>query len=217
MPGKFQHAPNNAKFHPHVSNNGAMMPAHQSEGSPGFVNEWMGWRRLNSKTSVPTVISQGMEVDFDLITYGPITTMYIELTLRENNTGLSRFNVYNLFERIEFEHDGQLFRVVYPDEAFIRRMLHRNQLDHERKRILEGLQENFTPDTSVIVQNSSRTFYLELDVFDGSQADVRSLKSGFLIKFYFNSLANIINGRIINKYFINSNEFNIKTHTCTKI
>jgi len=59
---------------------------------------------------------------------------------------------------------------------FVCKMLHRSLTEHNRKRFAEGLQSNFTPITNILPQNTATTFYLEFDIFEQSQPDLRLLR-----------------------------------------
>ena len=186
-------------LHPY-SKVGNMMvkSSHVGNDFPPHVNELEGWRRQPSKSALPTgALTQGVNVDFEInSTGGHISTMYIELTLKENNTGAATISPYQCFERIEYYvNNGQdLFRIVYPDENYFLRMLtKRDFISHRSKRFSEYLNADYTPQTGNLPQNATTTFLLEFDLFSGSQPDIRLLKNGLLCRFYFNQSAYFCN------------------------
>lgn len=167
--------------------NGKMYPAtHTDVILPSFVCQYLGWRRLQPKTALQNSPLNGLETHFDLIVQGHLQSAYIEIDFKENNTGNSRFNIYNVFDRIEIEDtNSQVAKTIYPDILFQKKMLFRDRDYHERVKQLEGLQSDFTPETITLTQNTNRIFYLEFDIFNGSQPILNNLNKPILIKFFF--------------------------------
>lgn len=182
-------------LHPYTKvGNVLMKSSHVDQSFPPHVNELEGWRRQASKSALPTgTLTQGVNVDFEINSSGGhITTMYQEITMKENNIGAATVSPYKFFERIEiyFNNGEDLFKIVYPDENYYLRMLiKRDYISQRTKRLAEYLNTDYTPQTNNIARNGTTTFYLEFDLFEGSQPDLRDLKSGILVRFYFNQAA----------------------------
>jgi hypothetical protein len=188
-------------LHPYVKEGSHLIKkSHSGLKFPPFVNELEGWRRQPSKSALPTgTLTQGVNVDFEInSTGGHISTMYVELTLKENNTAAATISPYQTFERIEYYvNNGQdLFRIVYPDENYFVRMIAgqgRDFVGFRTKRLAEYLNADYTPQTNNLAQNGTTTYLLEFNLFEGSQPDIRNLKNGILCRFYFNQSAYFCN------------------------
>lgn len=183
------HINENNNLHPYVrDHHGQLIKASHNESFPSQVQEWNQWRRLVPKTTISATISQGAEIQFDLNIIGHVQTMYLEIALKENNTGNATLNPYDIFEKIEVEcnNSGKKFRTLYPDDMFICKMLHRDLIDHNRKRYIEKLNSDFTPQTNNLPQDTTVTFIIEFDIFEGSQPDLRLLKYPLLLRLYMN-------------------------------
>lgn len=171
------------------NHSGLVFPQSQNEVNLPYVNEYLGWRRLKSKTAVSNS-PIGSESHWDLNVLGNIQSLHCEIVLKEGNVGNSRFNIYNIFDRLEVEGEsGENILTVYPDVLFYNKMLFRPREEHSRTKILEGLNDDFSEETITIAQNASRTFYLHLDMFDYSSPNLRSLNKPLLLKFYFKNPA----------------------------
>lgn len=186
----------NMTIHPLVrKSNGKLTPATHNQISFPYVDMWSGWRKIQSKTAIQNMPVNDAESQFDLHVLGYLHELYVELEITENNTGNSRFNPYNLWQRIEIEaDDGKLFRTLYPDLMFQKQMLFRDRDYHERIKNVEGLQSNFSPNTITVAQNTTQKFFLKLDIFDGSTPNLTLLKKPLLFKFYWQLPANFVIG-----------------------
>lgn len=193
------HANNGMQLFPFVSSNGKNILKSQNEILfPSYVNNFENIRRLVPQTSVSTnvAIFNGQEVDFQLVTpNGHLKDLYAEITMIElGGVSPATFNAYNIFNRLEVELSGVLFRVIYPDEFFYIPKLFQNQLEFNRVRTVEGLQPNYAPATPTLLQKGSFTFYLKIPLFVGSMPDLRWLASPPLLRFYFNAPGSFASG-----------------------
>ena len=183
---------NNMLHQYEIDQNGNYIKASNNFAVPSQVDEWNQWRFLTPKSgAVAGAISDDMEAQFDLATTGHLTTLYFEIGLTEGGTGNATPNPYYIPKNIDIEVNGEVkkFRQLFPDDLFITKMLHRNLIDHNRKRFAEGLTSTFVPTTNNVATAATTYFYIELDFLEQSQPDLRLLKNYMLIRFFFNSPA----------------------------
>jgi len=184
-------------LYPFAKHNGMNWPASQvAVILPKDVSLFSNIRRITPMTALSAnqPIQPGGEVVFELQSpNGHLKSVYIELILTELNSGNSKFNVYNLFQRIDLEVGGLLFHSFYPEELFYCQMLNRNALEHERIKVAEGLDANYVEEDPTIVQNTSRTFYLKIPVFS-AMPDLRLLNCKPLLRCYFKNPVNVTYG-----------------------
>lgn len=191
---KSLHSDNNQNLHPVVKshfNNNIVVPLSQADPAPKN-SEFDCWRRLVGRTSVPT-LSQGVEMNIELHCPHHLQEVYLEIALRENNTADATLKLYNLFERIEIEHEGRVIKLLYPDEQWFKVLITRTFEEQRKKRLTEGYNADFTPTAASLPQNTTQTFYLPLHLFE-SKPDFRLLNSNLLIRFYFNQPAYFATG-----------------------
>ena len=184
------HIDEKIQLHPYsYDHSGNLVKASHNAVVSSQTNEWNQWRRLVSKSPINTVLSQGSEIQFELNNTGHIQTYYFEIKITETgNASNSTINPYNLFQQIEIETNnaGTKFKTFYAEELYVSKMLHRSLTEHNRKRGAEGLGANFLPVANNVTQNTETTFYLEFDIFENSQPDLRLLQYPLLIRCYMN-------------------------------
>lgn len=204
------HYDNSNNIHPYVNMGSKLIPASQAESHPLF-SEFDSWRRLVSKSAVNSIISQGMEVNFNLTCPHHLQNIYLEIKLQETaNVTNSTVHIYNLFEKIEIDYGGQNWRILHPDDRYVGKVLLERSFDeHRKKRYSEGLEADFTPTPNNIPQNGTTTFYVELKLFE-FPFDVRQLNNEFFLRFYFNQPAYFVSAGSTS---INLSSFNILTRS----
>lgn len=190
---KSLHFDNTQNLHPFVKSHVANMlvPLSQSDPAP-LQSEFDTWRRLVPRTNIPT-LSQGAECNFNLSTPHHLQELYCEITLRENNTANATIKLYNSFERVEVEYKGRVITLKYPDEKWFKMIFTRTFEEHRKKRLVEGLNADYTPTSNNLPQNTTKTFYFPFNLFE-SKPDFRNLKDELLIRFYFNQASYFATG-----------------------
>lgn len=163
---------------------------------PSYVDEFSYVRRLTSKTAISALasVTQGLEVDFDLISpNGHIQEVFAEIALAElGGTTQSTFLGYDIFDRIDIEIGGTVFRSIYPDELWYLEKLSVNQLEFNRMKAAEHVQANYQPVASTISPGGITLFYLRLPLFTYELPDLRWLAQPPLIRCYFKTPASFV-------------------------
>lgn len=183
------------KLHPYVQKNGVLMAQSQAEESfPAGVNELEAWRRVSPKSSIQTAsqITDGMMVDILLENNlgGYVHGLIIELKLRETgNIAPATVSTQLVFQRIEIYVNGskKLLHTVYPDETGFLDYLTVPFEELRKTRSALALDANYVPVVGNLPQNSTKTYYLKLNFFKGSQIDFRNINGGVNFRFVFNA------------------------------
>jgi hypothetical protein len=191
------HASKDSAFSPYVKDpvSGLMVKSIQAQVKIPMIEVFQGWNRLQSQTALSNNISN-QQIDFKIggnFSNGLLSELWLQIQLRENNTANARFNIYNLFNRIEIiDSNGKIYKTIYPDEMFVTEMMKRTLTEHQKRRNLEGLQADYTPDAITLTQNTSKTFYIKLPTnFDFLMTDLRYLSAPMTIRFFFKPVAEI--------------------------
>lgn len=181
-------------IHPYVKHGNVLMKASHTEAFPAGVNELTAWRRIPSKSSLKTTgnISASDTVEFEIESDqgGYIHESICEITLKENgNANAATVNTPLLFEKIEYYVNGSKdsFHIQYPDEIGILEYLNVPYEEIRKIRGSNNLNLDYTPVASNLPQNGTNIYYIRLKMFKGSQPDLRKIRGGVKIKFYFNS------------------------------
>jgi hypothetical protein len=184
-------------FAPYVKDeNGRLVKASENEVRTPELSCWKGWNRLQPMTAIVTGTPiQSQEVDFQYgsnLARGYCQEIFIEITVKEGNTGPSIFHPTNLWQRIDVvDSHGKIYRNLYTDEMYVVPLIHRDLLQHQRFRKPEGLQLDYTPESPTVAQNSSRQFILSLPLFD-DLIDLRLLNKPLMFRFYFNNFSSVV-------------------------
>lgn len=188
----------NIELFPFTKVNGVNLSKIQSEVVlPSYVDEFSYTRRLTSKTAIASLapLTSGMEVDFDLITpNGHLEALYVEINLAETGgVAASTFLGYNIFDHIDVEVNGVLFKTIYPEQLAFLEKLNVNQLQFNRIRYAELTQANYQPIANTIHISSTSLFYLKMPIFTHEMPDLRWLSQPPLIRFYFKAPSSFVN------------------------
>ena len=183
----------NSKINSHSKQDGYNMKDTQMVKVPHWVNLFAGFSRRKPKTTISNALLQSnLQIEFEINSLGNLMETVFEFTIRENNTGASRFNVYDLFDRIEIEHDGKIFRTLYDAEIKIRQYLFQDINERKRKGPLEGVDGSMIALSPTIAQNTQKKLYAQVNIFEGTQIDLRQLKGDLIVRVYLNAAADVV-------------------------
>lgn len=181
-------------LHPYVPRNGVLMAQSHLESFPAGVNEVEGYRRIAPKSALQTgsQIQNGSLVDI-LIQGdhgGFAHSLIVEVKLKEiGNLASATVSTQLLFERVEIYVEGskKLFKTLYPDEFGVLDFLTISYEELRKNRKSLGINMDYTPEIGNLPQNSTKSFFLKIPIFKGSQVDFRNISGGVTFRFIFNS------------------------------
>jgi hypothetical protein len=115
--------------------------------------------------------------------------MIVEIKLKELNVAPTTVSTQLIFQRIEVYVNGssKLFMTLYPDQVGFLEYLNIPFEELRKTRLGLGINSDYTPITNNVSQNTTKTFYIPLNVFKGSQPDLRNIAGGVNFRFVFNS------------------------------